>query len=380
MVVVGLTSTEPPSLSFRRCKILRIFGRVFFFRRWVGEVVERVAARQPNQLLRQRFPLPNQGSALPEPWTRGLCRSWREASARSAVGRWRKGVRGASVSRLDRGGKVRATRRDETRLHWPHLIHRALQAVVRFNLLQTKLWKRSRESGSVTRSKMERLCLRRVASEPPPPPFSPHPFLTFRVRSRPRSSSPYSKTKVGGSHVVAYRFGLKDVLAPPTLVPNPPSPELGRYMTRWPSFCLSLYLSPQSSVPDFSHQGVVCSACAAWRETSVGRCVVSHLPPRMADGGGRSQRRPSGPLPPALLRPLEGLLPSPLLLSQPAVELFLGMFGNVRSFLDKFFDNLRMASDYRKRQTCGLWSEIAARRERRRRRETVRERERERER
>ena len=38
-----------------------------------------------------------------------------------------------------------------------------------------------------------------------------------------------------------------------------------------------------------------------------------------------------------------------------------------------------MASDYRKRQTCGLWSEIAARRERRRRRETVRERERERE-
>ena len=116
---------------------------MFFFRRLVGEVVERVAARQPNQLLRQRFP--NQGSALPEPWTRGLCRSWREASARSAVGRWRKGVRGASVSRLDRGGKVRATRRDETRLHWPHLIHRALQAVVRFNLLQTKLWKRSRE-------------------------------------------------------------------------------------------------------------------------------------------------------------------------------------------------------------------------------------------
>ena len=58
------------------------------------------------------------------------------------------------------------------------------------------------------------------------------------------------------------------------------------------------------------------------------------------------------------------------------------MFGNVRcpTFLelDKFFDNLRMASDYRKRQTCGLWSEIAARRERRRRRETVRERERER--
>lgn len=327
MVVVGLTSTEPPSLSFRRCKILRIFGRVFFFRRWVGEVVERVAARQPNQLLRQRFPLPNQGSALPEPWTRGLCRSWREASARSAVGRWRKGVRGASVSRLDRGGKVRATRRDETRLHWPHLIHRALQAVVRFNLLQTKLWKRSRESGSVTRSKMERLCLRRVASEPPPPPFSPHPFLTFRVRSRPRSSSPYSKTKVGGSHVVAYRFGLKDVLAPPTLVPNPPSPELGRYMTRWPSFCLSLYLSPQSSVPDFSHQGVVCSACAAWRETSVGMLYhISRPGWRMAEVAHSvaprvpSRRRCFG---------LEGLLPSPLLLSQPAVELFLGKF-NVR--------------------------------------------------
>ena len=279
--------------------------------------MERVAARQPNQLLRQRFP--NQGSALPEPWTRGLCRSWREASARSAVGRWRKGVRGASVSRLDRGGKVRATRRDETRLHWPHLIHRALQAVVRFNLLQTKLWKRSRERVS---DKIEDgsfvLPWGRLRTTPAPIPFSPHPFLTFRVRSRPRSSSPYSKTKVGGSHVVAYRFGLKDVLAPPTLVPNPPSPELGRYMTRWPSFCLlslslsslqcSRFLPPWCGV--LGVRGL---------ERNERRYVVSHLPP-MADGGCRSQRRPSGPPPAGTASTSKAYSPRLCFCSQPAVS------------------------------------------------------------
>lgn len=241
-MVVGLTSTEPPSLSFRRCKILRIFGRVFFFRRWVGEVVERVAARQPNQLLRQRFPLPNQGSALPEPWTRGLCRSWREASARSAVGRWRKGVRGASVSRLDRGGKVRATRRDETRLHWPHLIHRALQAVVRFNLLQTKLWKRSRESGSVTRSKMDRFVLPwgRLRTTPAPILSPPFPHL-----SRPQQAEVVVAVLQDKSRWLARRrvpFRLEGRPRAPDLGPEPPIPR-ARSVHDKMAFVLSLSLS-----------------------------------------------------------------------------------------------------------------------------------------
>lgn len=165
-----------------------------------------------------------------------------------------------------------------------------------------------------------------------PSPFSPHQFLTFRVRSRPRSSSPYSKTKVGGSHVVAYRFGLKDVLAPPTLVPNAPSPELGRYMTRWPSFCLSISLSISLQCCRFLPPG--CGVLGVrGLERNERRYVVSHLPPRMADGGGRSQRRPSGPLPPALLRPPR---PTPLAFASVAtVELFLGKF-NVRKCSKSF--------------------------------------------